>query len=72
MIASALYGDGPRGGIDIEGVFFRLLVTTLIGAAGGGLLARAVRRRYAGNKRRLDQFANSRHSCSGPVSLQRS
>lgn len=57
MIASALYGDGPRGGIDIEAVFFRLLVTALIGAVGGGLLARAIRRRYAGNKRRLDQFA---------------
>lgn len=41
IIASALYGDGPRGGIHIEAVFFRLLVTTLIGAVGGGLLARA-------------------------------
>lgn len=57
IIASAFYGDGPRGGIDIEAVFFRLLITTLIGAVGGGLLARAVKGRYAGNKRRLDQFA---------------
>lgn len=56
-IASALVNDGPRGGVNLDKVFFWLLVTTVIGAVGGGLLARLVRRRYANDARRLAQFA---------------
>ena len=56
-IASAFAGDGPRGDIDIGTVFFWLFVTTVLGAVGGGLLARMVRRKFADNPQRLSQLA---------------
>jgi hypothetical protein len=56
-LASAFASDGPRGDPNLDAIFFWLFVTTLAGAVGGGLLARMARRKFADNKRRLDQLA---------------
>ena len=56
-LASALASGGPRGDPNLDAIFFWLFLTTLAGAVGGGLLARMARRRFADDKRRLDQLA---------------
>ncbi|MEA2783621.1 MAG: hypothetical protein QOK29_5180 [Rhodospirillaceae bacterium] len=55
-IASAL-SDGPRPDPNLGAMFLLLFLTTLIGAVGGGILASMARRKFADNKRRLDQLA---------------
>jgi ABC-type Fe3+ transport system permease subunit len=55
-IASAL-SDGPRPDPNLDAIFLSLFLTTMIGAVGGGILAGMARRKFAGNKRRLDQLA---------------
>ena len=56
-IASAFAGSGPRGDVDIGTVFFWLFITTVLGAVGGGMLARMVRRKLADDPRRQNQLA---------------
>jgi ABC-type Fe3+ transport system permease subunit len=56
-VASALAKDGPRGDPNLDAIFFWLFLTTFAGAVPGGVLARMARRRFADNKRRLDQLA---------------
>jgi hypothetical protein len=55
-IASAIAG-GPRGDTDFGAALVLLLMTTVLGAVGGGLLGRMVRQKFADNPRKLDQFA---------------
>jgi phosphate/sulfate permease len=56
-IASALATGRLGYETSIEAVAFLLLTTTVVGAVGGGFLARMVRRKFAGNQQRLNQFA---------------
>ena len=56
-IASAIASGGPRSDTDIGTALFLLLMTTVLGAVGGGILGRTVRRKFADNQRRLDQLA---------------
>jgi ABC-type Fe3+ transport system permease subunit len=56
QIASAL-SDGPRPDPNLDAMFLLLFLTTAFGAVGGGILASMVRRKFAYNKRRLDQLA---------------
>lgn len=56
LIASAL-SDGPRPDPNLDAIFLSLFLTTLVGAVGGGMLASMARRKFADNKRRLDQLA---------------
>jgi hypothetical protein len=56
-IASTIASGGPRGDTDIGTALVLLLMTTVLGAVGGGLLGRTVRRKFAGNPRKLDQLA---------------
>jgi hypothetical protein len=55
-VASAL-SDGPRPDPNLDAMFLVLFLTTAVGAAGGGMLASMARRKFADNKRRLDQLA---------------
>ena len=56
-IASAIASGGPRGDTDFGTALVLLLMTTVLGAVGGGLLGRMVRQKFADNPRKLDQFA---------------
>lgn len=60
-VGAAMLGSatkGPAGGDpNLDAIFFWLFITTVSGAIAGGFLARAARRKYADNKRRLDQLA---------------
>jgi hypothetical protein len=56
-IASAIASGGPRGDTDIGTALVLLLMTTVLGAVSGGLLARMVRQKFADNPRKLDQLA---------------
>ena len=58
-IASAVASGGPRNDPDIGTVLFLLLVTTVLGAVGGGLFARMVRRKFAGDPRKLNLLAGA-------------
>ena len=55
-VASAL-SEGPRPDPNLDAMFLLLFVTTVSGAVGGGILAGVARRKFADNKRRLDQLA---------------
>lgn len=55
-IASAL-SNGPRPDPNLDAIFLSLFLTTIVGAVGGGILASMARRKFADNKRRLDQLA---------------
>ena len=55
-VASAL-SEGPRPDPNLDAMFLLLFLTTVAGAAGGGILAAMARRKFADNKRKLDQLA---------------
>ncbi|HXO71885.1 MAG TPA: hypothetical protein VN838_23235 [Bradyrhizobium sp.] len=55
-VASALCG-GPRPDPNLDAMFLLLFLTTVSGAVGGGILASMARRKFADDKRRLDQLA---------------
>jgi hypothetical protein len=56
-VASFIARGSPRGDPDLDTIFFFLFLTTAVGTVGGGIVARAVRRKFAGNPRKLDQLA---------------
>jgi hypothetical protein len=58
-IASAIAKGSPRGDIDIGTALFSLLMTTVLGAAGGGILGRMVRQKFADNPRKLNLLAGA-------------